>query len=333
MEEPTKNFQDNSNQLILFVWKKRKLIGLVSLVVAVLTTIVTLLMTPLYLSTAIVFPAATSTVSFSEQRNAKASSMDFGEEEQAEQLVQILSSSRIRDIVVSRFDLMKHYEIKENDPNKYYKLGQAYSNHITFTRTKYGSIQIDVLDEDKELAAVIANKIVQLIDTVKNQMVKERTIPAFEINKRKKQIIESTLFEVNKKMDSLSNIGVVTAEARANLFQAYNDAKSPTDKAYFKNQLEVNAKHGAEFEALMTLRDEKTVKLAEFEDSYEQAESDAYTDFNHKFIVENAVVADKKEKPKRAIIIIVTTLLSMILLVFFLLIKDRFKQIKELSNS
>jgi hypothetical protein len=35
-----------------------------------------------------------------------------------------------------------------------------------------------VLDSDKELAAEIANKIVDLIDTVKNDMVKERTIPA-----------------------------------------------------------------------------------------------------------------------------------------------------------
>lgn len=327
MEETNKTFQENSNQLLVFMWKKRKFIGLVTLSIAVLTTIATLFMTPLFLSTAIVFPAATSTVSFSEQRNAKASSMDFGEEEQAEQLVQILSSSRIRDIVVNRFDLMKHYEIEENDANKFYKLGQAYSNHINFTRTKYGSIQIDVLDEDKELAAEIANKIVDLIDTVKNQMVKERTIPAFEINKRKKQIIESTLFEVNHKLDSLSKIGVVTAEARANLFQAYNDA-SGADKAYFKNQLDVNAKHGAEFEALMTLRDEKTVKLAEFEDSYEQAESDAYTDFNHKFVVERAVVADKKDKPKRAIIVIVTTIISFILLIFILLIQDKFKQIR-----
>lgn len=328
MEETNKTFQENSNQLLVFIWKKRKFIGLVTLSIAVLTTIATLFMTPLFLSTAIVFPAATSTVSFSEQRNAKASSMDFGEEEQAEQLVQILSSSRIRDIVVNRFDLMKHYEIDENDATKYYKLGQAYGNHITFTRTKYGSIQIDVLDHDKELAAEIANKIVDLIDTVKNQMVKERTIPAFEINKRKKQIIESTLFAVNHKLDSLSKIGVVTAEARANLFQAYNDA-SGADKAYFKNQLEVNAKHGAEFEALMTLRDEKTVKLAEFEDSYEQAESDAYTDFNHKFVVERAVVADKKDKPKRAIIVIVTTIISFILLIFILLIQDKFKQIRQ----
>lgn len=330
MEHTNKSFQEGSNQLLFFVWKWRKFIVLSTLGVAIITTVITFLITPQYLSTAIVFPAATSTVSFSEQRNAKASSMDFGEEEQAEQLVQILSSSKIRDLVVRRFDLMKHYEIKETDPNKYYKLGKAYNGHITFMRTKYGSIQIDVLDEDRELAAQIANKIVDLIDTVKNEMVKERTIPAFEINKRKKLLIEQTLRDVNNKLDSLSKIGVVTSEARANLFQAYNDANSAADKAFFKNQLDVNIRHGAEFDGLGMLRDEKTVKLAEFDDSYEQAESDAYTDFNHKFVVEPAVVADKKEKPKKAIIILVTTMLWVILLIFGLLIQDR---IKELSKT
>ena len=186
MEQENIEIQQQRQNLILFVWKKRKVIGMVTAVAAVISLVISFLLTPLYLSTAIVFPTATSTVSFSEQRNAKASSMDFGEEEQSEQMVQILQSSRIRDKIVQRFDLFKHYDIDLDDPNKFYKLGKAYEEHIMFTRTRYGSIQIDVLDSDKELAAEIANKIVDLIDTVKNDMVKERTIPAFEISQRKK---------------------------------------------------------------------------------------------------------------------------------------------------
>lgn len=110
------------------------------------------LITPLFLSTAIVFPAESSNVSFSDQRNGNTEAMDFGEEEQAEQLVQILQSSRIRDKVVSKFKLLEHYEIAANDKNKYSKLNNEYSSHFDFTRTRFGSIQIDVLDRDAELA-------------------------------------------------------------------------------------------------------------------------------------------------------------------------------------
>lgn len=331
MENTNDNFEEKKNDLLLFLWKKRKFIVIICLSTAIITTIVSIFMTPLFLSSAIIFPTATSTVSFSEQRNAKASSMDFGEEEQAEQMVQILSSSRIRDILVQRYDLMNHYDIKATDPNKNYKFGKAYSDHIQFTRTKFGSIQIDVLDKDRELAAEIANKIVDLIDTVKNQMIKDRTVPAFDINKRKKEIIEISLKEVSDKLDTLSKIGVVTSDARANLFQALNDSKNATDKAFFKNQLDVNIKYGAEFDGLVMLRHEKTTKLADFEDSYEQAESDANTNFNHKFVVEQAVVADKKEKPKKAIIVLVTSLMVFVLTIFGLLIQEKIKELRKLA--
>jgi len=186
MSENQNEFDQERQSLLVFIWKKRKLIIIVSSIAFVVSLLVSLMLTPIFKSTAIVFPTATSTVSFSEQSNAKASSMDFGEEEQAEQLVQILQSSRIRNRVVAQFDLMEHYEIDANDENKNYKLGKAYNNSIVFQRTRYGSIQIDVFDRDPKLAADIANKIVQLIDTVKNEMIQERTIPAFEINKRKK---------------------------------------------------------------------------------------------------------------------------------------------------
>ncbi|MFN5909942.1 MAG: Wzz/FepE/Etk N-terminal domain-containing protein, partial [Bacteroidota bacterium] len=176
-EQLTELDRDRQN-LLIFIWKRRKILAIVTGSAAVLSVIVSLLMTPVYRSTAVVFPAATSTVSFSEQRNAKAASMDFGEEEQAEQLVQILQSSRIRDKIVEQFDLFKHYKIDENDPNKYYKLVKAYNDHFFFVRTRFGSIQIDVLDREPERAADMANKIVDLIDTVKNEMVRERTLPA-----------------------------------------------------------------------------------------------------------------------------------------------------------
>jgi tyrosine-protein kinase Etk/Wzc len=331
MTQEINNIEQERQNLLLFIWKKRKPIFIVTGIGAVVAVVVSLLLTPLYLSTAIVFPAATSTVSFSEQRNAKASSMDFGEEEQAEQLVQILQSSRIRNKVVDQFELFKHYKIDSADQNKNFKLMKAYDSHISFIRTRYGSIQIDVLDEDPKLAAQIANKIVDLIDTVKNQMVAERTIPAYEINLRKKQLMEQTRESILKQLDSLANLGVISIDARANLFTAYIAAKTPEDKIYLKKQIDLNLKNGSQFDGLEIMRDEKTLKLENFLDSYEQAESDAHTKFNHKFIVERAVIADKKDKPKRMIIVLLATIGVFIFMVFLLLINERFKELRKVA--
>ena len=325
MANDSSNLSSQSDNLFRFLWDKRKAIFLISLIVAIASTIVSLLIKPLFLSTAIVFPAATSSVSFSDQRNAKSAAMDFGEEEQSEQLVQILQSSRIRDKIVSEFKLLKHYDISENDVNKQFKLSQAYDGHFAFTRTRYGSIRIDVLDEDPKLAAAMANKIVDLIDTVKNDMIAERTIPAFEVNLRKKQQMEHERDSILTRLDSLANLGVIALEVRSNLFQAYVDSKNPADREELKRKIEVNMKFGAMYDGLEYMRNEKIVKLEDFRISYEQAESDANAKFNHKFVVEKAVVADKKEKPKRLIIVLVSTMAGFLFSIFGLLLYDRYK--------
>jgi uncharacterized protein involved in exopolysaccharide biosynthesis len=332
MEESESTLDRERQNLLVFIWKKRLVILGFTGASAVLALVVSLLMTPVYRSTAIVFPAATSTVSFSEQRNAKAAAMDFGEEEHAEQLVQILQSSRIRDRVVKEFDLMKHYDIDQSDPNKYYKLVKQYGNNFLFVRTRYGSIQIDVLDRDPVLAAKMANKIVDLIDTVKNEMVRERTWPAYEINLRKKQQLIKERDSILGKLDSLSTLGVISLDGRTNLFQAYVDAKNPNEKAEIKRTIDVNMKNGSTFDGLEFIRNEKIMQLEQFQVSYEQAESDAYAVFNHKFVVERAVVADKKDKPKRMIIVLLATLGGFVFIVFALLISERVRDLRKTAS-
>ena len=331
MAEQLHEIEKERQNLLIFIWRKRKILMLVSGIAAVVSLVISFLITPQYRSTAIVFPAATSTVSFSEQRNAKAAAMDFGEEEQAEQLVQILQSSRIRDKIVQQFDLMKHYEIDQSDANKYYKLMNEYANHFQFQRTRYGSISIDVLDEDPKLAAEMANKIVDLIDTVKNTMVAERTWPAFEVNKRKRDLLDQDLKIILVQMDSLADLGVVSLEGRTNMFQAFVDAKNQEDRTFLRKQIDINLKFGAKFDALEQIRDEKIIKLEKFLDSYEQAESDAYAVFNHKFVVEKAVVADKKDKPKKLILVLLSTLGTFVFMVFALLIFDRIQELKKIA--
>jgi tyrosine-protein kinase Etk/Wzc len=330
MSQKSTDLAENRNDFIQFIWLNRKFILLFTGAATIVSVVVSLLITPLYLSTAIVFPAASSTVSFSEQRNAKTASMDFGEEEQAEQLVQILQSSKIRDRIVSKFNLMEHYEIDPSDQNKYYKLVKQYDGHFTFTRTRFGSIKIDVLDKDPKLAATMANSIVELIDSVKNEMVSQRTIPAYEINKRKKQQLEKEIETMNVELDSLSAKGVMSFQSRSGLFEAYVGA-SGSDRSDMKNKIDMNIKYGSKYDGLERLRNEKISKLEEFQIAYEQAESDANTKFNHKFVVEYAVVADKKDQPKRLIIVLVGAIGAMIFSLLLLLVQQRFRELKALK--
>ena len=322
------NLQEERFGLIQFIWKNKKPIFIMTGIAAVVSIVVSFLITPMYLSSAIVFPAASGNVSFDAQRNVKAAAMDFGEEEQAEQLVQILQSSRIKDRIVKKYHLMADYEIAENDQNKYYKLNKAYYGNFSFNRTRFGSIQIDVLDKDPKKAANMANNIVDLIDTVKNEMIRERTIPAFEINLRKKKQMEHERDSLLTRLEDLAKQGVLPNDVRATLYQALVDSKSPVEKTEIQRKIDINTKFGSVYDGLEYQRNEKIVKIEDFRVSYEQAESDANAQFNHKFVVEKAVVADRKEKPKRMIIVLVSTIGGFIFGLFFLLIQQRIKELK-----
>jgi LPS O-antigen subunit length determinant protein (WzzB/FepE family) len=322
------NLQEERMGLIQFIWKKKTPILIITGIAAIVSIVVSFLITPLYLSSAIVFPAASGNVSFDAQRNVKAAAMDFGEEEQAEQLVQILQSSRIKDRIVNKYNLLADYEISENDPNKYYKLNKAYYGNFSFNRTRFGSIQIDVLDKNPKKAAAMANDIVDLIDTVKNEMIRERTVPAFEINLRKKKQMEHERDSLLTRLEDLAQLGVLPNDVRATLYQALVDSKSTAEKAEIQRKIDINTKYGSVYDGLEYQRNEKIVKIEDFRVSYEQAESDANAKFNHKFVVEKAVVADRKEKPKRMIIVLVSTIGGFIFGLFFLLIQQRLKELK-----
>ena len=329
MENQELNLTEEREKLLAFLFRRRKLVIGFTLSVSIAAYGLSFLITPLFLSTAIVFPSKSSSVSFYESRNVKASSMDFGEEEQAEQLVQILQSSRIRDFVVSKYNLIDRYNIGSDDPNKMFKLNKAYEGHFSFERTRFGSIKIDVLDEDPKLASEMANAVVGLIDTVKNQMIQERTFPAFEITKRKKDQLDTEIQALLDEMDRLAKLGVVSLDVRSRLFQALVDSKSSQEKEELRKKIDVNSQFGSLFDGLERSRNEKITKLEDFKVAYEQAESDASTQFSHKFIVQSAEVADRKDQPKRMILTIVAAIGSFIFIVFCLLILERYRELKQ----
>jgi LPS O-antigen subunit length determinant protein (WzzB/FepE family) len=113
------------------------------------------------------------------------------------------------------------------------------------------------------------------------------------------------------------------------IIKANERMKKEKDREFLKKQIDVNLLYGARFDGLEQMRDEKIVKLEKFLDSYEQAESDAYANFTHKFIVERAVVADKKDKPKRLIIVLLAAMGTFVFMVFLLLINEKFKELKK----
>ena len=125
------------------------------------------------------------------------------------ELLPIKISEPIRNNVMGTFDLMKHYEIEEDDPFKNTTLAKTYSDFINFERNNKGAVLIKVMDKSPDTAALIANHIAGLFDSIKNNMIHQRAYPDFQIKKKKllKQSKHAAKArEEKRRLDAVANI-------------------------------------------------------------------------------------------------------------------------------
>ena len=109
-----KTEQENSIPFILlYTW--RKVILMTSSIAVIIAIIVTMpaLMPPVFKAEAIIYPPATYSAKVIAEYDLR-----FGADKEIDEHIQILKSSLLRDSIIKRFDLLKHYEIGEDEENK-----------------------------------------------------------------------------------------------------------------------------------------------------------------------------------------------------------------------
>ncbi len=340
---PQKN-QDSASQLfnsvtiLYFLWRWRKLLIIITFSSAIISAAVSLMITPKFQSKVIMFPTSTNSISkalIADNYGDKKDIMELGEEEQAEQLLQVLHSSLIRDKVVEKFDLYTHYKIDPKSKYRQTKLIQQYNSNIKFTRTKYMAVEISVMDKDPQMAADIANTISSLLDSVMSDMQKERSIKAF-------QIVEQTYSklnnDINKMEDSLAWLrskGVFDYESQSErIFETLSKevarGNTPGIKA-LQSELDTLAKYGGAYVSLRDALEHEKKQLVTIKLKYEEAKIDAEEFIPHKFIVDRAYKAEKKSYPVRWLIVIVSTFSTFFLALIGIIIFENIKKFRSLE--
>jgi uncharacterized protein involved in exopolysaccharide biosynthesis len=321
----------DSNNFIVFMiqWRKPLLYITLAALIASIVFSSPFFITPKYKSTVIMFPTSSNSISkalLAENTGEKQDILEFGEEEQTEQMLQILSSNLIRERIIAKYNLMEHYEIKPDAKYKYTKLYDSYEENVTFRRTEYMAVKITVLDKDPVLAAKMANDIAELMDSTKNVMQKERALKAFQIVEGEYMKLRE---EVQVKEDSLTRLrelGVHDYETQAEMINqqlAIELAKGNKQgiKA-LEEKLAMLAKYGGPYVSLRDALEHDKKQLSEIKTKFDEAKIDATEVLPQKFIVNNAYVAEKKSYPVRWIIVLVSVLSALLLSVIVLAVLD-----------
>ena len=329
------SFNFNSLGLLQFAILKWKPLIIFPFLATIAAALISFTITPLFRSSVIMFPVAQTSVSQT-LLSARSATEDgistIGEEEQAEQLLQILNSESIRSRIVEKYNLMEHYGIDPNPKNyPYTKLYARYKKNIKAKRTEFMSVEVSVMDSDPQTAANIANDISALVDTIMNHTLKERAVKAFKIVEQEYNTLKRQIKEMEDSLDILRSMGIVEYEKQA---QAYTEGYSQAiamgnykSAEILKKDLKNLADNGGGYIALMLMLEFETEQLSLLKTKYSQAKVEAEQKVPHKFIVDSAYKAERKSYPKRSLIVIFTALSTFLFTFLVLLIFENIKNI------
>lgn len=333
--EQEKSFDFNSGNLIAFLFRHRKLLITVTLIAAVVSAIVSLLIENKYKSTVVLFPTTTNSISkalIADNFGGKDDVLELGEEEEAEQMLQVLNSDEIKNRIIEKYDLMKHYDIDTTDKYKYTKLSNQYESNISFERTEFMSVKVEVLDRDPDTAALIANDIAALIDTVKNRMLKQIAREALKIVEDEYFGMQHDMRVLEDSLDKIRSYGVHDPEAQS---EVLTDQLAVAIIAGNKNavkeieeKLDLLAKYGGAYSSIRDNFEWDRKQLSFVKAKYAEAKIDAERSLEHKFIVSHAVPAEKKSYPIRWLIVVTSSVATFLFTIICILVYNSIRELR-----
>jgi uncharacterized protein involved in exopolysaccharide biosynthesis len=326
----------NSENLVMFFYKWRKPLLLLSLIALVFSTVASLLIKEKFESSVILYPTVTSSISkalIAENYNGKDDILKFGEQEEAEQMLQVLNSDEIRNRIIEKYNLMNHYNIDDDCEYKKTELQSIYESNISVDMNRFMAVEIEVLDYDADTAALIANDIAALLDTVKNRMRREIAVAAFDIVSNRYNDQKAYVQGLEDSLTSLRQLGVIDYESQAEriteqLSIAILQGKNTAVKA-LEEKLNVLSQYGGAYVSIRDQLEYEKKQLTFIHGKYEEAKVDAESNLQHKFIVNHAFKAEKSSYPLKWLIIVVSTIATFLLTLVALLFMESFKNAKR----
>jgi uncharacterized protein involved in exopolysaccharide biosynthesis len=305
------HFKTDSISLINLVIKYRKALLITAVAAVITSAAISFTITPLFRSAVVLYPTTNvveSQTLFGIQSTATAL---FGDETATEKVLQILKSDNIKNYLVSKYDLMKHYGIGAKASFKYTLLDIKMNKYIISRKTQYNSIEISVLDSDPVIASTMANDIAQQIDTVFYQIVKDAGRKSFVA-------INNSYNDQLRRVKSLEDsLRIVSPKGFASIYPG--NLKAGTTNS---NWGAAAGQYSPEFLRLINLFESENENLSEIRSRLTEAKMLAEQDLPYTHIVNSAKVSEKKALPKRSLIVLGSTISTLLLLMFILGLSD-----------
>jgi uncharacterized protein involved in exopolysaccharide biosynthesis len=325
MTSSNNNVQDTT--LLRRVWDWRQPLIIAGLLGGLISAAASFLIEPEFQSSVVLFALPQQSIGAQFYEEVKREDiLAYGETEDAERLLQILNSDRIRRRVIEKYDLWSHYSIERGQTGAQAAMAKVYAGKVGATLTRYGSIRIDVYDSAPEMARNMANDIAQLTDSVANQLRNDRASEALRYADRSLRQNQNEIKEMEGRLGELRSVGIYDFPIQIEgLNEQYATAlaQGQTTRAEnIQSKMERLAPYANEYNQLTTKLEDAYEQEAVLKKRYDLNKLDAESQIPAAFVVDRAAVSDKKARPVRWLITVMGAVSLALAALVFLLMRD-----------
>ncbi|MEI7491244.1 MAG: hypothetical protein WCK92_07595 [Bacteroidota bacterium] len=292
------NFFNNVKLLDLVIkWKYHLLAVIVAAILLSVLFSSPIFITPLYKSYAVVYPSNIS---------------PYSTENETEQMIQMLGSRDIRDSVIHKFNLAKHWRIDSTYEYFMSTMVFFWEQRVKIGKTPNEAVEIEVLDPDPQVACDMASAIVNYYNIKVRSLHKEKFGEVVEnynfIMSKKQQYIDS----LGKEAVALgTKYGILEYEGQTReVMRAYFQNKGSSEVQKYRRNLE---EHGGEIMKLDEMIRSESGTFAQLKLDADRALMDYNRKYTHANILSKPFPADKKSFPVRWLIVVMSTLAALFL--------------------
>lgn len=266
--------------------------------------------TPRFRSSAIVYPVNLNSYSI---------------ETRTDQLLQLLESNSIRDSLIAEFGLMAHWKLDTAVLSGRYYLYNEYKDRVDISKTRYESVQIEVVDEDPVLARDLVREMLRQADLLARRLQREKSAEVLAIAERalkhekaKMDSAEARLRELREKSGLLVYEAQTEELTKGYVRMLTRPGATQAQKEEVQGMLDELEKQGGEFRGLTDLADMFRQNYDRLLTDAEKVRNDMTKELTYTNVIVYPEVSDKKVYPIRWLIVMVATA-SAVFLAFVLL--------------
>jgi capsule polysaccharide export protein KpsE/RkpR len=286
---------------IIKKWQKHLMICFFGSIAAGFIISLPIIMTPMFKSSAVLYPSNLS---------------PYSKETPTEQMVQLFNSEDVRDSLVKKLHLFKHYGIDSIKGYPRYEMMKKLNENISVSKNQYEAIEINVFDKDPKMAQQMCQGMIDFMNKKGVSLIHSRAIVIAKLNKKamenEKHILDSAESVLTKLRDSS---GITDFETQIEGFsrEYYRALASGNVNASMAKAHKNLTTKGAEYMTLKEVVRNTRKAYTLYQKNYESALIDSKKELEFHNMVSPPLVPEKKDSPKRAIVMILFTLSTMLI--------------------